>query len=436
MPLLMMDVFEEHLSEAAFLFFQWERALRGPDYNLEETAELEERLLAHLDGLVQGGALVAESLLKPVLEGQDPGEVFCAAFASVAQSPQATLEVMLAVGVAASPAVHVALRRALELSARTELEAELVALLERPEAVRQALALEVLAFRQAVPRGAAVELLGHEDERVVAAALRGLGTLGRDVMHRELPRLLGDKRPEVRLAAIEVGMMSGACTAWDACGQEARGHGWSARAARVLQAVCGDDQDVDRLVALAGDEAVREDVLWALGFTGRTAAAEVCLELMGQQPSVARLAGEAFSAITGLVLEGAYALEVEEQEDSLPLLEEDDLDADLLPRLEDELPVPARAAVADWWQRVGKDFSRSTRYLRGRPLSGTVLLDALAQGPMRQRCVHALELALRTQGSHWIQTFAFTARQRAELARAQAMREHLPTRPLAHTFSH
>ncbi|OJT24236.1 hypothetical protein BO221_13725 [Archangium sp. Cb G35] len=432
MRLPMMDVIEEHLSEASFLLLQWERALRGPSFDLEELAELEERLLAHLDGLILGGEPVAESLLKSALEREDSGEVFAAAFASIAESSPATLEMVLATGAAASPSIQAAVRRALELSERPGLDDALVALLKRHEAKGQALVLEVLAFRNAVPRGAALELLGHEDGRVVAAALRSLESPGRDVM---LPRLLADNRPEVRFAAIETGLLFGRRMAWDACRKEAEGRGGGdARAARVLLAVCGEDKDIERLVALVGDETVREDVLWALGFTGRASAVDVCLELMEQQPSEARLAGEAFSAITGLVLEGAYVLDVEGEEDSLPPLEED-LDADLSLRPEDELPVPACAAVADWWKRVRKDFSWSTRYLGGRPFSGAVLLEALTLGPMRRRCVHALELALRTQGSHQVQTFAFTARQRAELARAGAVCERMSIRLLAQTFS-
>ncbi|WP_395848560.1 hypothetical protein [Cystobacter fuscus] len=114
--------------------------------------------------------------------------------------------------------------------------------------------------------------------------------------------------------------------------------------------------------------------------------------------------------------------------------EEDDLEADLTSKQEDELPVPARAAVADWWQRARQDFSRSARYLDGKPFSGTALLDALARGPMRRRHVHARELALRTQGAHDVQTLAFTARQVAELAGAERVRENVSTRPLARTF--
>ncbi|WP_434349032.1 TIGR02270 family protein [Myxococcus virescens] len=433
MPTLRIDVIEEHFSEAAFLYSQWERALRGTNYNLEETAQLEERLLAHLDGLVLGGEPVAEALLSPALDGGEPGEVFCSVFASIAESPPAALEVALALAPVAPPEVLASLRRALELSGRTGLDASLVPLLKAPEASVQALALEVLSFRGAVPRGVALELLDQADGRVVAAAMRGLGTLERDIGHRELRRLLDDNRPQVRLAAIETGLLSGIRAAWDACRQEAQGCGEGASPARVLQAICGDDEDVERLVALMVNDVVRADIVWALGFTGRVAAVEACLELMGHVPSVARLAGEAFSAITGLVLKDTYAVELEEG-DSLPPLEEDDLDADLSSKEEDNLPVPARAAVADWWQRARQDYSRSGRYLGGKPFSGAALLDALARGPMRRRHVHARELALRTQGMHDVQTRAFTARQSAELAGAQRVREHLSTRPLKRAF--
>lgn len=101
-----MGIFEEHLSEADFLQSRWEQALRSPRYDLEETAALEERLLAHLDALVLGREPVAEALLKPALEGENLGEIFCAAFASIAESPPAALESVLALASTAPMAPH------------------------------------------------------------------------------------------------------------------------------------------------------------------------------------------------------------------------------------------------------------------------------------------------------------------------------------------
>src|SRR5258705_6910781 len=63
------DISEEHLVDAGFLWTQRERALESPRHTLAEVATgVEERLLAHLDGLIVGGAPVAEKLLVPVLE--------------------------------------------------------------------------------------------------------------------------------------------------------------------------------------------------------------------------------------------------------------------------------------------------------------------------------------------------------------------------------
>jgi uncharacterized protein (TIGR02270 family) len=428
------NVYEEHLHEAAFLWTQWEQALRDARFTLTEVAVREERLLAHLDALVLGGEPVTEALLKPALEGEDPGEVFAAAFALVAQPSPSTLDAVLS-RVPASPAsVLPALRRALELSGSETLVPALVTRLKDSESAMVALALEVLAFREAVPAGIALELLGHPEGGVAAAALRALGGVPRNGGACDVMPWLADSRPEVRWAAVESGLLSGSRAAWEACRGEIERQGPSLHEALVVLALCGDDKDVEWLLGLAQDEAVRADALWALGFTGRVAAAEVCLELMGPGAALARLAGEAFSAITGLKLEGPYVEESGGEEDSLPPLEDEDLDADLNPKPEDSLPVPARAAVVGWWLQARKHFARDRRYLAGRPFSGAALLEALVGGVMRRRPVHALELALRTQGAHQVRTLAFTGRQRAEVARAEALRERLSSQALVRLF--
>src|SRR5262249_14679432 len=84
-PPIRWDIVEEHLDEAAFLYQLWEQSLRSPKYTLREIAEgPEERMLAHLDGLVVGGSPVAKKLLIPSLESDEPGVVFAAAYALLA----------------------------------------------------------------------------------------------------------------------------------------------------------------------------------------------------------------------------------------------------------------------------------------------------------------------------------------------------------------
>lgn len=425
---MMLDVLEEHLSEAAFFWTQWERALVAPDYTLEETAELEERLLAHLEGLVTAGPPAIEVLEPVVREGEDPGEVLAASWTLLALAPRLVEEAVKARAADAPPPVWAAMTRALELGEDAAVEKALAPWLTTDEPRLLALALTVLGFRGRVPGDRGVELLGHPEGVVVAAALRALRPSPKLQAPRELGGLLGDSRPEVRWAAIEAGMLLGVRDAWAACeGESTTAGGAPRRSSWVLLAAAGEARFLERLISFAEEEAAREDALWALGFSGRVAAAEACLKWMGQVPRVARLAGESFSAITGLRMAGPHVLPEPEPEDALPPLEEEALDADLGLRPEDALPLPAREEVARWWGTARKDFTPATRYLEGKPFTGAALLEALAQGPMRRRHMHALELMLRTGGAHAVQVRAFTARQREELARAAAVRERLPS---------
>ena len=70
--MILWDILEEHLNEAAFLWGQWERSLRSPRYVLREVMDgPEERLLAHVEGLCEGGLPVVERLLLPALQEEE-----------------------------------------------------------------------------------------------------------------------------------------------------------------------------------------------------------------------------------------------------------------------------------------------------------------------------------------------------------------------------
>ncbi|QRK10884.1 TIGR02270 family protein [Archangium violaceum] len=422
MASVMMDVYEEHLDEATFLWSRWEHSLVAPEFNLEGSAELEKRLLAHLDGLVLGGELVAEALLKPALESGEAPRQSAALWSLLAEpgllEPAEVTELLRA----APQDSLAALGRALELNEREEVGTALRPLLKDGSASHQALALEVLAFQGKLPPATCVELLSHPDEQVVVAALRGLRPLTQELLSRELPRLLADGRPRVREAAIATGAISGSRAAWEACRKAVEGRGEVGRDTLLLLALAGKEQDIELLVARALSNGADGSALFALGFSGQVKAMETCLELMEKKP-MAALAGEAFSAMTGLELAASYVMQ-EQEEESLPPLEED-LERDLGPKPEDALPVPDREAVTAWWSQARKNFNREWRYMRGVAFSVDGLLGELERGPMRRRHAHALELAVRSQGTCLIQTRAFTKQQYAGLARARATQTHL-----------
>ncbi|MFP2933518.1 hypothetical protein ACLESO_51920 [Pyxidicoccus sp. 3LG] len=159
-------------------------------------------------------------------------------------------------------------------------------------------------------------------------------------------------------------------------------------------------------------------------------AAEACLELMRKKPAAA-LAGEAFSAITGLRIAEQFAAPSEEEEDALPPLEEEDLDADLSSKPEGALPRPQPEAVAAWWQETRQRMDAKQRYLAGQPFTPQAILEALASAPMRRRHALALELALRSRGAIQVQTRTFTSKQVASWKEARSVSASSFSRPFA-----
>jgi uncharacterized protein (TIGR02270 family) len=308
-------------------------------------------------------------------------------------------------------------------------------LLQVEDTALQAGVLEALAFRQEAPAEVLARFFRHDEQRARVAALRGALPLPEDAVRRHLPALLDSAHPGIRAAAMEAGLASGARLAWEACRKEVQAPGAQARDARVLLALGGDEAEASVLVGMTESAELRADALWALGFSGRVAAMESCVKYL-EVPAVARLAAEALSAMTGLRLEGAYALPPGERPEGalVPPEEQESLDADLVPGPEEALSWPHVAAVRDWWAQNQKRFAKGTRYLMGQPFSGPVLVEALESSPMRRRHVLARELAIRTRGQHVIPTRAFTHRQREALAQARGACAGLKSTPLASTL--
>lgn len=425
MTTFLLDVCETHLDEAEWFWTRWEHAQAAPDYDMADTAEVEERLLAHVDGLSEGGPPVVEALLRPALASEELARV-SAAFLAVLQSRPPAEEVRAWVADTA-PSQHPAMRRALEVCDSKGVGAALLPLLEGKEPELQALALDALVFREELPDEVLADFLSHQDPRMQMAAMRGLRMLPRTNARALLSSALASVNPVIRDAAIEWGLAVGSREAWEVCGQAVKQPG---RESLVLWAMGADEEDVALLVDLLSVPERRADALWALGFSGRVTAAEACLKWMGDA-RVSRLAGEAFSSITGLSMDGPYVLPDEPPPEEPVPLELEDLEADLALRPEDDLPRPDAEAVAAWWRESRGRFVKGTRYWLGQPFQGELLLTALERGPMRRRHVWAREVAIRSGRACRVATRALTRRQRVELKRAVSVGTRLPVAPFA-----
>jgi uncharacterized protein (TIGR02270 family) len=129
----------------------------------------------------------------------------------------------------------------------------------------------------------------------------------------------------------------------------------------------------------------------------------------------ARLAGEAFSLITGLDL--AYLdLEIKPPEGGSGAGPNDDpSDPNVDMDADDGLPWPDPDRITRWWQANGSRFELGTRYFLGAPVTRETALRALKEGFQRQRILAAHYLCLLEPGTVLFEWRAPAARQQGLL---------------------
>jgi uncharacterized protein (TIGR02270 family) len=133
------------------------------------------------------------------------------------------------------------------------------------------------------------------------------------------------------------------------------------------------------------------------------------------RPGLARVAGEAFTAITGLDLT-AHKLEDEPPDDFEAGPTEDPADADVAMDPDEHLPWPLVSGLHEWWREAQHDFRADTRYLSGQPISEEWLWQVVRSGRQRTRAAAALELALLAPDAPLFEVRARGERQLALLA--------------------
>jgi uncharacterized protein (TIGR02270 family) len=233
---------------------------------------------------------------------------------------------------------------------------------------------------------------------------------------RLLARALALTEAAALQTAIESGLILGDRAAWTLCRDQAEARGAGRGRALLAVAMLGSERDHVGVMGALGDPQWQRDAIWALGFGGRRAGADACVELLVQDQHP-RLAAEAFCAITGLDLHDAdLAVAAPPEPDPTP--EDPATEGQELIDGERALPVADVTGVIRWWNRQRPRFARDTRYLGGRPLTLDCLVDGLLHGPMRRRRPLAWELAVRTRGRVQLETGAFLAEQRRRLSAA------------------
>ena len=364
----------ETLDLAARLWGERDVALDAADLSLADVVRIDGQLDKALGVLDAAGAAGWEACAGTLRAGQ-PGHLFVAAALAFGAGHEERVETVLTAGFRSAAlfrGVESALGWIELVPARTILERFLAS--SSPDLRRVAIA--ALAVQRVDPGPALDGAVEAEDTPLRARAVKAVWQVGRR-----------DLVPRVREACVDPDVP----TRFSAC--------WGgALLARDPLAIAGlrrfaesGERYPDRAVQLAGLCAFPRDArewqrtlparLAILGTWSLSDPEDVpwLLDRM-QDPALARVAGEAFTVITGAELTAAPAGPPADPADA-------------------GLPFPDPAAARAWWTRERSHFAPGVRHFLGKPHSAAVLQEILRGGRVRHRTVAATELALIDGGA-------------------------------------
>jgi uncharacterized protein (TIGR02270 family) len=356
------DLLELHFEELQFLWARRRAALRSPTETPRDLAHLDERIEAHVQGMLVVGARMLP-LVEPALADGERDAAFAAAYALLRLGDPSLAERVVAAIALATPAAREGLAEALRHASVPAAEHRLRQLAVGHDAAAAAVALEVLAFHGGA-RGAAVggtldALLAHEDPALRAAGWRVAAYGCAPVDARHYAAALRDDTPGIRRAALEAG-------AWARVPEVLTfGRRCAERPAPEmldvlrLLAVLGCPEDGRRIAAIACMPVLGPARFALVGALGSPALVHLLLASMADaDPATAAAAGAAFTKLTGQDVSSARTARVGAVDDDL---------AD-----EVALPDPERARAV--WRRMGAELAHAGRICRGldadRPIDG------------------------------------------------------------------
>jgi len=410
------DLVEESLDESAFLWRRWEAELRSLTRNLDEIwSWTEDRLQGALDGVRVSGDRMPHAL-ESALAGDDPAPLSVAAHLLAARSiPEARSALAAAVG-AATGARLSSMLRGVEVAELDGTFAPVTAVLSGKSPEHAAALCRLKGFRRAAPARELALAFESNVPELQAQALHAARYAPDETFVRCASAGLKSDSPAVRRAALETGLYRRWPNAWELALQLTRERNPEAAPLLPLLAALGSTEEQQLVVSSLRVPSLQPSGLFALGFIGTPEAVDVCIAGM-RDPKLARMAGEAYCAITGAGLaRDALAAAEPDEAQSPPPIEADPLDADLVPTPQDSWPLPNVDAVREHWAGVRSRYASGVRHLGGRPISLDVLIAAIESGPMVRRPGLILEAAIRTAGRYDVEPRAFAHVQRRMMA--------------------
>lgn len=405
------DVVEQHIDDVSFQWLQHVNGASRADYSFEDLAELDGYIDANLEGIC-----LAQDVAWEICQNQlDEDEyIFPATVLAVHYGQFGWLQQILDVLNEDSEKAFI---DAVSWMPYSQTEFYIRILLKSEKAYYNYLGLCICFSQRKMPLDISLEKYLNDDVLILKqAAMRLIGALKLQQFRQSLHPYLIDANEQNRFEAVHALTLLGERTTTIPILTKfiSQSSQYQIEALQILLRII-DESTQKQLInsfIVSGDH---KTAIRAISISGYVDWISWLLGAMAQ-PTLARLAGEAFSMITGVDLDYEDLIFEEDELDGVTeddddesdidddSDDDDDVESDIDDEYEEDLPIPDLHLVNQWWQQYQSHYYKGMRYLAGKEINEGNLYDILKHGFQRQRYAAALELALLAHDNPFIET--------------------------------
>ena len=374
----MLDILEEHFEEIQFLWEQREKALRSPDFKFRAFLDLEERMEAHVQGLLTGG-MHAIPLLEAGLATDDPAAAFTAAYVLLRSHAEVLARKVIEAFMQAKEEAVSGFRQALSHGPIAPIAAQLYQSLAAAPPLHAAAIAEVLAFHGCLPSPATrlEELKIEKDPAVRLSAWRAI-RFGTAPPASGYQKGVTDDDSNVRKEVLEAAAWTRQSWLLDHCrGAAAEPAPEHINEFRML-AILGTPVDLAAILAIGNSAALGPHRFGILAAFGHPDVMDALLAGIGSDNKHdAVAAATAFTRITGFDVAGPQRITLPPADGSEP----DEFQREFL----DEVLAPNVEQARSRWKGAKARFAEGVRWRRGQILGSEIPMCLFSELDMESR---------------------------------------------------
>lgn len=402
------EIYESVADNAAFFWVLRSIIVDRPDYWLDDLQAFDQRVVATFNALMTDPESSWE-LCSAAMSLQQSGEFFAAANIAFRSLDVKKIQEVVGHGLNSDEAFEGVAGALAWLPGRL-CHSWIKKFLTSKDLNHKYLAITSCSLRREDPREYLTNIVSREDccnhHKLHARALRLIGELKRrDLMFAVKAGLMSDN-VDVRFWSIWSSLLLGDFVAAEQMKSFVFGDGpYAAYALDVTFRVLSMDNARDWISQMVKDPGQVRSAIQASAVLGDPQVIPWLISQM-RVPALTRLAGEAFTAITGISLpDNKLSLEELPSLDGLIPDPDESEDDDVAIHEDEYLPFPDPDKIAAIWQRYQQHFISGKRYFMGQQINAEHLMATYSSGNQRQRRSAALELALLLP-AHFLQNYA------------------------------